>query len=122
MLLEVGDRRREVIQEEGGQIAIDALADQNALNSDVRGRSGQGVGRHLPAPVAEPVGQVVQRVTGFLAWLDAPGHSRDTSGRVAGAQQLKGAQLWDLLGQVGAGVITRLVNPPVPLAPRRMKS
>ena len=35
VLLEVGDRRREVIQEEGGQIAIDALADQNALNSDV---------------------------------------------------------------------------------------
>jgi hypothetical protein len=92
MLLKVGDRGRKVIQEKGGQIAIDTLADQDALNGDVRGRSGQGVGRHLPAPVAEPVGQVVQGLTGLLAGFDAPRHRRDAGARIAEAQQLERTQ------------------------------
>ena len=101
---------------EGRPDAIDALADQNALHRDIRGRPGETVGRHLPAPIAEPVGKIVKGVAGIFACFDTPGHRRDTSGRIARAQQLEGTQLRDPLGQVSTGVIARLVDPPVPVA------
>src|SRR5262249_55912633 len=93
-----------------GHVVADAQADQDALDRDVRGRSGQGVSRHLPASAAQPVGQVEQGIAGVLAFADPPGDGRYAGVRVAVAQQLEGAQLDDLGRQVLADVVGRLVD------------
>ena len=115
MLPEVGHRLPEVLQEQGGQILADPQADQDALHGYAGSGAGEGVGLHLPPLVAQPVGQVEQGVTRIHAVADAPGDGRDPGLRVAVAQELEGAQLDDLGGEVLAGRVGRVVNPPVPL-------
>src|SRR5215469_16716500 len=107
---EVGYGVADVAEQEGGQVAADALADQDALDGDVRGRSGEGVGGYLPAGVAEPVGQVEERVAGVLAVADPPGDGRDPGVGVAVTQQVEGTQLGDLGGEVLADVVARGVD------------
>ncbi len=113
VLAEVGDGIAEVLEQQGGHVPADAQADQDALYGDVRGAAGKGVGGHLPPLVAQPVGQIEQRVAGVLAVADPPGYGRDPGVGVAVAQQLERPQLDDLRGQVLADVIGRLMDPAV---------
>src|SRR5215469_16269357 len=118
VLGEVGDRVAEVVEQQGGHVAGDAEGDQDALDRDVGGGPGQGVGGHLPPAGAQPVGQVEQRVPGVLALADPPGDRRDPGVRVAVAQQLERAQLDDLGGEVLADVVGGHVNLAIPVEPQ----
>jgi len=93
MLAEMGDRVAEVIQEQRGHIPAYSEADQDALDGDVGGGSGEGVGGHLPPANTQPVGQVEQRVAGIGVFADPPGDGGDAGRRVAVAQQLERASL-----------------------------
>src|ERR1051325_2361468 len=117
VLAEVGDRVAEVIQQQGGHVLADAQADQDALYGDIGNPSGEGVGRYLPALVAQPVGQGEQGVAGVLALADPPGDRRDARVRVAVTQQLERPGLDDLGRQGLPALIGRLVDAPVALMP-----
>ena len=103
VLVEVGDGVTEVVEQDVGQVAADVLAHQDALHGDVGRGAGERVGGHLPAPDAQPVGQVVERVAGIDAVGQLPGDGRDAGLGVAVAEELERPQLHDLLGQVAAG-------------------
>ena len=45
MLAEVGDGVAEIVEQQGGHVAADAQADQDALDGDVGGGSGEGSAR-----------------------------------------------------------------------------
>ena len=89
------------MDEQTGQVAADAVADQDPLDDDVLGVGRQGVGRHLPAARAQPVGQVVQRVpVGIETLFHLPGQGRDARIHFAAENDLEGPHLPDLLGKV----------------------
>ncbi len=115
MLVKVSNGVAEVIEQQGCHVLADAEPDQDPLYSDVRCRPSQRVSRHLPAPAAEPVGHVEQRVAGVLALGDAPGNRRDSGVRVAVTEQLERAQLDDLGGKVLTDLVGGLVNAAVAL-------
>ena len=83
MLGEVSHGVPEVVQEQGGHIVTHPQADQDALHGDVGSCPGEGVGRYLPAPGAQPIGQVKQGVAGVRTVADPPGDGRDPGGGVA---------------------------------------
>src|SRR5580700_11988909 len=97
---EVGHGGLEVVEEQGSHVLTYAQPNQNALYGDVGGGAGEGVGGHLPASCAQPVGQVEQGVAGVLAFPDPPGDRGDARGRVAIAQELERAELDDLAREV----------------------
>src|SRR3984885_6771542 len=100
----------EVIEQQGGHVLADAQPDQNALDGYAGGCSGEGVGGYLPAPGAQPVSEVEQRVAGVFAVANAPGHRRDAGGRIAVTQELERAELDNLRGEVLADRIRRVVD------------
>src|ERR1022692_3783513 len=115
MLSEVGHGGPEVIKEQGGHVLTHAQANQNALHGYVGSCSGEGVGRHLPSPGSQPVGQVEKGVAGVCSFADSPGDRRDASVRVAVTEELERAKLDDLGGEVLTDRIGRVVDAPVAL-------
>ena len=100
----------EVVEQDRGQVAINPLTHQDPLHGDIRGRAGQGIGGHLPAAVTQTVGQVEERVSGVFALSDAPCDSGDALGRITATEQLEGAELGDLLGQVPSSLVAGVVD------------
>ena len=76
MPVEVCERLAVVVHQQLGQVAAEAVTHQDALDRQVLAVRRQGVGGHLPALGAQPVGEVEQGEPVVDALLQLPGQRR----------------------------------------------
>ena len=74
---EVVHRAAEVLQKQPGHIQPEALTNQDPLDYRPLRPWRQGVGGHLPTPVAQPVGKVVEVEGHVRPLLQGPGKGGD---------------------------------------------
>src|ERR1039457_7216501 len=94
---QVFNGRLEVGNQKTGQIAADSQANNNPLDDEVYPVCRHGIGRHLPSPHTQTVGEFVKGVAWISSFLDRPTDSRDAVRRIAAEDHLKGTECSNLI-------------------------
>ena len=108
VFLEVSHAALEVCDQQIGQVAADSVAHQDAHDHQVLPVGRHRVCRDLPTAHADAVGKIEEVETGIHTLFQRPAHGRNAAAAVV--DDLKRAQLVDLIGQILGRVVAGLLD------------
>ena len=80
MLGKVIESAPEVVKQQLSEIPAEAMANQDALHNKIAAVGGHGVRRHLPAAVAQAIGEIIEGEAGIRAGLKGPAECGQAAG------------------------------------------